>query len=100
MKYKGYVVCQAVRKKFDGVKGIRLDHVKTTEDIGVIFFTKEDAYAYLSSVIEKRKKEVELGLREPWNLDPDKCLDFCVCETELIFDESRMIEKGWDLTVK
>jgi hypothetical protein len=91
MKIKGYVICQAVRKEFEGIKA------ESFWRAGLVFQDKEDAYNYLASVIKNRKREIKLGDRESWNLDPDKCLDFCISEAEIIIDDNKMLLKSWKL---
>lgn len=89
MKIDGYVICQAVKKELQGIKGAEVGGV------GYIFDTKEEAYKFLSEVIEMIKGEMKIGKRQKNSLNPDEWLDFSVEKVTTKIGNSKMHKKGW-----
>lgn len=97
MKIKVYVIAQAFAKTFQGLK--TPDNMAAFEAF-VVFLSKESAYSYLRQVVERRRHEIGIGLRDDFNLDPDVSLDFCISEAEIEINEERMRSKDWTFPTK
>ncbi len=90
MKIKGFVIAQAYKKTDVGVKGDGL-----SDNFFKVYADKEEAYAFLSQVVQSVKRQIKYGVRGKDNLDKDTQLDFCVTECEVEIPEDKMLERGW-----
>lgn len=92
MKIPAYVVCQAVKKEFNGIKGY--GHT------GYFFMTKQDAEAFLMGVLDTIHREMKIGVRKENTLNPDEWLDFSINECMIDIPEEKIIGRGWNLPEK
>lgn len=94
MKIKGFVITQAIAKKFQGIK-TPIDLCRY--DAGLFFLSEQGARDYLSGVLQNVKNDIAHSRRDKDNLDPNKWLDFSVSPTEIEIDEEKMLSRGWEL---
>ena len=92
MKIKIWIIAQAVKKKFEGLKS----PVSWASAV-LMFLSREDAENYLIDLITNRQKEIRMGLRDIDNLNPEKGLDFCIIESEIDISTEKMLTKNWIL---
>lgn len=91
MKIKGWIITQALKKEYQGVKAF--NH----PDACMVFEEERLAYDYLYNLVFRRKEEIALGIRDKDNLDKEKGLDFCVTECEITFSPEELIKRGWTI---
>ncbi len=87
----GFIITQAVAKQFEGLKGDGIEG----HNFFRIYKTKEDAYDFLSTVVNNIKLEIRVGYRAQNNLNPEEGLDFCVTECTVDIPNDKMLERGW-----
>jgi hypothetical protein len=97
MRAKYFVINQAVKKQYQGIKGG--DDTPLAITVGYLFHSEEDARIFLARVIKTIKSDIKYGLnsRPTWSLDPEKWLDFAITEATLEIPEEKMLKKNWKL---
>lgn len=91
MKTKGFVILQAYKKKYEGIKSLNCPIA------GLFFFDEEEARNYLEKIVIERKKEMRLGIRDEFNIHPELGLDFAIVPCEVEIDITKVNKKGWQI---
>ncbi len=84
-----------------GLKQVGIKAMDTPNGFRIIstFPTKEDARAYLLSVLDTVKREQKLGIRSKENLDPkfEGGLDFFISPVVLVVHSKPLLARGWEI---
>lgn len=92
MKISAYVILQAEKLIFKGIKGSGNDDGKA-----YLYSDEETARDFLRKLIVQIKHEQSIGWRTKDNLIPDQSLDFLIEKVEIEIPEENINKRKWKI---